>query len=58
MTSSCLTLGKSLEGLFDRISGLQVIEETSRRHTGVGKNGFTAKNVGVLSDDTAHVASV
>jgi hypothetical protein len=49
-----LHAGEALEELLDRITRLQVIEQASRRDTRASKDGFTAENFGILSDDLAH----
>src|SRR6266581_9631185 len=49
-----LYAGESLEELLDRITSLQMIEQTLHRHARPSENRLTAQNLRVLRHDVAH----
>src|SRR5216117_2990379 len=49
-----LYAGESLEKLLDRITSLQMIEQTLHRHASTSENRLTAENFRILGYDAAH----
>src|SRR5213592_3405183 len=49
-----LYAGESLEELLDRITRLQMIEQTLHRHASTSENRLAAQNLRVLRHDAAH----
>ena len=45
---------KPFEEILDRVTALEVVEETPHRNTRPGKNKFPAKNTRILRNDTGH----
>ena len=45
---------ESLEKILNRVSRLQMIEQTSHRHPSTDKDRIAAKHVGILGDNAAH----
>jgi hypothetical protein len=49
-----LYAGESLEELLNRITSLQMIEQTLHRHASTSENRLAAKNFRILRYDAAH----
>ena len=49
-----LYAGKSLEKLLNRITSLQMIEQTLHRHASTSENRLAAKNFRILRYDATH----